>query len=551
MKLLACFVLSVLLLAAQQQQRQAAAPPEIKPEDLCTVEGQVQNNATGEPVRKAELRLSGIERAPGGMPANYTAAADTGGKFLIKDVEPGKYRLFIHRTGFTDAQYGARGPGRGGTVISLQKAQRLKDLVIQLIPQAVIAGRVADENNEPLASVDVSAKRYTYLQGKKQLTSAGLAMTNDLGEYRIYGLAPGRYYIVASYNRWDYEASQDRSANPLLENYVPTYYPGTADPAAAVPLEAGAGVQLRGTNLTLAKARTFRIRGHVGGRQNINVSFFPRGQSRWMSMSINRVADGQGNFEINNVQPGAYTLLATAWVDQKTYSARRDIDVSDENIDNVSVAVEPGIEVKGSVAAEGQAAPDLNSMFMILRDDTGEFSAGDRVHDGAFTLDNVALTSYRLQVTRLPDGYWVKSIKMGEREVKESGIDLTQGPAGPITVTIAPNAGQISGTVLNDKQQAAAGVTVVLVPEAKFRDREEAYQNTTTDQYGAFSLKNIEPGEYKLFAWEDVEYGAYMDPDFLKPVEDRGQSVSIQEGSRETVQLSLIPADSAVKTRSQ
>jgi hypothetical protein len=55
--------------------------------------------------------------------------------------------------------------------------------------------------------------------------------------------------------------------------------------------------------------------------------------------------------------------------------------------------------------------------------------------------------------------------------------------------------------------------------------------------------ENIEPGEYKAYAWEDVEMGAYMDPDFLKPVENRGQSVSIHENSHEQLQLDLIPGD--------
>ena len=550
MQFVACFLLSALALVAQQQ---AAAPAETKPEDLCTVEGQVRNSATGEPIRKAEISLRGAERPAGGAGTrmDYSAVADAGGKFAIKDAEPGKYRLFVHRTGFVDTQYGARGPGRGGAVISLQKAGRLKDLVVQLIPQAVIAGKVVDEKNEPAASVRVSARRYSYLGGKKELLDAGSATSNDLGEYRIYGLAPGRYYLVAAHADDDYAASLDRSAIPALESYVPTYYPGAADPDAAVPLEVGAGVQLRGTNLTLAKARTFRVRGRVAGQHNVNLRFFPRGESAWASMSMGHMADAQGAFEIRNVEPGGYTLLATAWIDGKTYSARQDVDVGEDNVDNLALTVEPGIEIKGRVETEGQATPDLNSVVVSLRDETGEFSAGSRVSNDAFTFDSVALASYRIGVLLLPDGYWVKSVKMGEQEVKESGIDLTRGPAGPITVTIAPKAWLISGTVLNEKQQPAAGATVVLVPEPRLRGREEAYKTTATDQYGSFTVKNIAPGEYKLFAWEDVEYGEYLDPEFLKPVEDRGQSFSIQEGSRETVQLNVIPADSAAKTRSQ
>lgn len=551
MKLLTCFALLALILSAQPQQQQSTAPQESKPEDLGAVEGLVLSNATGEPVRKAELRMMGTERTAGGVPLSYSAVTDAGGKFTIKDLEPGKYRLSIHRTGFVDMQYGARGPGRGGTVITLRKAERLKDISIKLIPQAVISGRVADEKNEPLASVQVNAKRYSYFQGKRQLIDAGTANTNDLGEYRIYGLAPGRYYLVAAYNQWDYEALQDRSANPTAENYVATYYPGTAEATAAAPVEVGPGVQLRGANLTMAKARTYRVRGHVGGRPNVNISFFKRGELRWMSTNVERMTDGRGDFEISDVQPGSYTLLATAWADRKMLSARQQIDVSDQNVENVSLTVEPGIEIQGSVTVEGQGTPDFNNTVVALRNDDGEFSAGDRVHDGTFALDNVSLGSFRVHVSGLPDGYWVRSVKMGEQEVKESGIDLSHGPAGPIALTIAPNAGQINGTVLNEKQQPAAGSTVVLVPEPKLRDRDDAYKVSTADQYGSFSLKNIEPGEYKLFAWEEVDYGAYMDPEFLKPLEDRSQSVTIQEGSRETVQLSTIPADSAAKTRGQ
>lgn len=82
---------------------------------------------------------------------------------------------------------------------------------------------------------------------------------------------------------------------------------------------------------------------------------------------------------------------------------------------------------------------------------------------------------------------------------------------------------------------------MVLVPEPKLLDRADAYKTATTDQNGRFTLSSIEPAEYELFAWQVVEQGAYMDADFLRPIEDRGQSISIHEGSRESVQLGLIP----------
>ena len=83
---------------------------------------------------------------------------------------------------------------------------------------------------------------------------------------------------------------------------------------------------------------------------------------------------------------------------------------------------------------------------------------------------------------------------------------------------------------------------MVLVPESRRRGREPLYRNATTDQHGRFTVRNIEPGDYKLFAWEDVESGAWLDPDFLKPVESEGRSVAIKEGSRESAELKLIAA---------
>jgi len=107
---------------------------------------------------------------------------------------------------------------------------------------AVIVGRVVDEDREPVAYAQVQTMRYRYNQGKKQLAPYGGGSTNDLGEYRIFGLPPGRYYISATHRgammmMMD-GMSQDRSANQQPdEDYTPAYYPGTTDPATAAARE--------------------------------------------------------------------------------------------------------------------------------------------------------------------------------------------------------------------------------------------------------------------------------------------------------------------------
>ena len=132
--------------------------------------------------------------------------------------------------------------------------------MLRLTPHGVIAGRVLDEDGEPVERVQVSTMRYQSFRGSGNCCLRG-GMTDDLGEYRIFGLAPGKYCASARYQQRGFMAAEDRTAGGKPdEDYVPTYYPGTNDPAGAVLVAVTAGSVLGGTD-TLRKARTVRVRG--------------------------------------------------------------------------------------------------------------------------------------------------------------------------------------------------------------------------------------------------------------------------------------------------
>jgi carboxypeptidase family protein len=141
----------------------------------------------------------------------------------------------------------------------------------------------------------------------------------------------------------------------------------------------------------------------------------------------------------------------------------------------------------------------------------------------------------------LPEDFFVKSVRQGTADVLEQELSLT-GATGNLELVISANGGRIEGTVVDDQKQAASGATVVLVPEARLRARGDLFKATTTDQYGAFKLRGVPPGDYKLFAWEDVEVDSYKDPAFLEPYEKQGRPISVHEKSHEQVELPLIPA---------
>jgi hypothetical protein len=542
-----------------------AAAPETKPEDRGAVEGQVFDAATGEPLKKANLVLRRVDAPPnpGAPPPSYSLSTDDGGKFSMKDIDPGRYRLTVNRTGYVNAEYGARGPGRPGTTLTLGRAQVLKDLHIRMTPHAVISGRVLDADREPLAYVSVQAMRYRYINGRRQLTPGGQASTNDLGEYRIFGLPPGRYYLSAVARNTGPEMmfSADRSPQQAIEEgYVPTYYPGVTDPSGAAPLDVAAGSQLTGMELRLSKTRTVRVRGRVvnatgvQGRQTM-VMLVPKDRSFIGSMMMGNgraVVDPRGVFELRGVAPGSYVVTASLYDSNRSYVARYPIEVGSTNVEDVALTINQGFEIQGAIRIDGEATTNLSSVRVNLgpREPgvvmVGGFADGSVTEQGTFTLLNVNPDVYNVNVVGLPDGFYVKSVRVGQdnTDVRWTGLDLTRGPLGPLEVVISPKAGQVSGSVTNDKPAPVPGATVVLIPQEKERrEAMQAYKTITTDQSGRFTLKNIEPGEYKLYAWEDMEPGAYMDPDLVKPVEGRGEAVSVQEGSSIDKQIKVIAAE--------
>ena len=151
-------------------------------------------------MRRALVSLRRIEMSPGvtNIQVSNTASTDSAGQFAITGIAPGKYRLSAERSGFINTQYGARGPNKPGTLLTLEPGQKSSDLAMRLTPQGVIAGRVLDEDGEPVANVDVQVLRQQYMQGRKQMARTGGATTNDLGEYRVFGLPPGRYFVSAN-----------------------------------------------------------------------------------------------------------------------------------------------------------------------------------------------------------------------------------------------------------------------------------------------------------------------------------------------------------------
>src|SRR6266849_6318615 len=151
---LSFFSLSVLLSSLAFGTPQGA----VRLPEKCKVEGLVVKAATGEPLSKARVVLGKAE----GREQPYVTVTEAGGRFTLKDIEPGRYRLWVERDGYVRQEYGQRSSSRPGSILSLERGQQLRDITLRMLPSAVIAGRVSDEDGEPLPHVSVQALRQTY-----------------------------------------------------------------------------------------------------------------------------------------------------------------------------------------------------------------------------------------------------------------------------------------------------------------------------------------------------------------------------------------------------
>ena len=130
---------------------------------------------------------------------------------------------------------------------------------------------------------------------------------------------------------------------------------------------------------------------------------------------------------------------------------------------------------------------------------------------------------------------------MGDADLLESSLQIEGQPERQLEILIGTNPGTVTGRVLNSRQEPSIASTVVLLPDLPRRlHRTDLYKTTSTDESGRFLLEALPPGDYRLFAWEDVADRAWQDPAFMRSYEDMGHPVRIAEGGRITAELVAI-----------
>ena len=559
------YLVVILLFCATELQAQTPPPistTKIDPTaETCTLSGMVVGKADSAPLKGATVHLL-AERA--GRESEHTIAAKSGadGRFLLKNVPAGNYHLKVSRNGYFDVEYGQRKPSDPGAIVNLQPGQNMSDLLFKMGRAGVISGRIFDEDGEPMANVMVDALKYSYRDGRQELTPVTEAQSNDLGEFRLFGLAPGRYYVSAEQMGWNHVVGEKEfsgTGNVNEKGYARVYYPSALEPDKASSLTVKVGEEIPSIDFLMKQTQVYRIHGKVTNLVSkhapraMQVLVLPRKQqTNSFGFSTDNVAKADGSFELPEVAPGEYTVLAMVFDEGKIYSTQQDLDVISSDVDGLVLSVNTGVTIPGRINWEGKPSVGTDEGSVSLRTVQTRFGIGERqahIEEGwQFTLKEVPDGTFRVHVRGLSEDCYIKEVRFGETVLPDVELRMRGGSAN-LEITVSSRGARVQGQVLSQDDLPVVGAWVVVIPEEEKRKFLRLYKSGLTDQYGHFEIRGLAPGKYKVFSWESVEEQAWEDPDFLKEYEDKGKEIEVVDGDQESLELkSLSAKDSQTKT---
>jgi protocatechuate 3,4-dioxygenase beta subunit len=553
------------------------------------IKGRVLAVETGNPIRRAQVRISGTDIMP------RTALTDADGRFEFRDLPAGRFTLNATKSGFVSVQFGQTRPFESGRSIELADKQVLDAADITMPRGSVISGRIVDEFGDPMPDVTVSALRQSWSGGRRRLTPAPgrLAQTNDLGQFRLYGLPPGEYYVSATMRNSsgpDFMAIEMMAAtrggavaapseSTPSSGYAATYYPGTSSPGDAQRISLIAGQEHSSADFALMPVRLARITGVVIGSDGkpmagamINLTPASREGSFMPGLPSSRSTQ-DGSFTINGVAPGDYRLNANAvqvtttseggntTVMVRTFvGAGGGVDaefgsvpltVAGDDIANIVLVTAKGGTATGRVVFEDGAKPPSPGTIRISAQPAdadgpvmsfGGGSAGVVKPDGAFELRGLSGTRL-IRAVNLPPGWMLESVRFNGTDITDTGAEFRSGEAiTGLEVALTAKTTSITGGVTSGSGSPLKDYTVVI-----FADNEELWRLPNTrwvtgrrpDQEGRFKIENMPPGTYHAVAVEYIPQGEWLDPDVLARLKGKGKRFSLGEGGIETLDLKL------------
>ena len=502
-----------------------------------------------------------------------TTLTDRDGRFIFRDVRPGRYTVRAVREGyFGKPVNGTYPPTAWVDVVVAEK--ETKQAPLSMAQGAILGGRIYDASGALLSNATVQIYSVAYQTGFALLQPGipGPAKTtDDRGEYRLFWIPPGDYYLGAT--------APVRAGGPgtPFQPGARTFYPNVTRLNDAMPITIRGGEDLRGMDIGIRTAPLLKIAGMVtnnipvppnpnGGPSAATVFFHlanrdletPNDATTANNSGNISLAVSTGSFELPNISPGSYEVLArvadaNAGTGLGAFSwGRAIVDVEDRDVSGVVIAINPPAVLKGSVRMTGGGALPANlrvaltpmggssrvALYTLVSTRASPVEA-----NGAFAVSSVPPGRFRIgAVSGLPQDFYIADVRQNAMSVFDSGFDITSATPDPLEILISSGAGVVDGIVEDGPTKIVPGAVVALVPESKRFENRTLFARTTSDASGRFVFRGVAPGDYRLFAWESTPPNAYQSAGFIRKYESRARVVHVGQGGSATAQLTIIPA---------
>jgi hypothetical protein len=543
------------------------------------IRGRVLTSDGAGPIRRAQVRISGPDVAP------KAALTDSEGRFEFRELPAGRFTLQATKSGFVNVQYGQTRPFESGKPIELADKQALDNADISMPRGSVIAGRIVDEFGDAIPDVAVSAMRQTWQNGRRRLVpSPGrVAQTNDLGQFRIYGLPPGDYYVSATMRggleMTDMELTMlsgaSTGAGPTASapksGYSSTYYPGTANVAEAQRITLTHGQESPSADFALVAVRLAKVSGIVIGSDGK-----PLEGAAVSVMPVNREFGGMlgqqsarsakdGSFTLNSVAPGDYSLQARSMQVMtstqgdnvmmfravsmgggESESGSTPLAVAGEDVSGVMLTTSKGGSATGQLVFDGpkpQSQGSIRIMSMPVDSDGPTLGGGAATakDDGTFELKG--LMGSRLIRLSAPPGWTLKAVRLNGTDITDVGTEFKTGETtSGLEVELTNKATSVSGSATASDGSLLKDYSVVIFSETPEHWRLPMTRwvtGTRPDQDGRFKVQNLPAGAYLAIAVEYLPQGEWGDPELLDRLKSKGKRFTLGDGATETLDLKL------------
>ncbi len=496
-----------------------------------------------------------------------TAVSDGDGRFRIDGLASGSYRLFFEHDGFVRAEYGQRAPGKAGVPFEITGGKTANGISVPLTATSAIYGKVVNAANDPVVNATVKALKPAYQNGERSLQAVQSVQTDDRGEYRLFGLPPGNYFLSATPVPTPYIQggtltipSGNGFSNSSLQNTLATgnwidpraldastdltvYLPGTTDAAAATAIDLRPGTNFRAPDLRTIRTRTFGVRGLVvdeaGQAAPLASATLTRVNST-ESIRTSLLAQNRNAFDFGAVLPGVYDLIGLNGGTIADKGGYLRITVGNENVENLHLTMQPVIELKGRIVQDSATVPAAVRVQLRGTNSAVGIQINPAAADGSFSVMRLLAGDYRLVLNGLPANLYVRSARLGARDALNSLLHIDGTVSDRLEIVLSPTTGSLDAVAVDESRRPAAAATVVLIPSEETRQRFDLYRIATTDSAGRAALTNIAPGSYKLFAWQDIEANAWQNADALRPFEELGVPVTIEENGKVSQTIKVI-----------